>query len=45
MSSNRQSRTIADLEGRDVVDARWRAKAHIYPTLGDKQCGEGVIPK
>jgi hypothetical protein len=29
-----------EAEARDVVDARWRAKAHIYPTLGDKQCGE-----
>jgi integrase len=29
-----------EAEGRDVVDARWRAEAHIHPTLGNKQCAE-----
>jgi hypothetical protein len=29
-----------EAEGRDIVDARWRAKAHIHPTPGDKQCAE-----
>jgi hypothetical protein len=29
-----------EAEGREIVDARWRADAHIHPTLGDKQCAE-----
>src|SRR5262249_39511116 len=29
-----------EADGRDIVDARCRAVAHIYPTLGARQCAD-----